>query len=131
MPPFTVWVVRVALIWLSIGWTIGALLLLQAARVVVLPSGVAWLVVHAHVLLFGWIVQLCVGVAFWIFPKFVGRDQPLRGRAALATGAVVALNAGVLASLASPVAAFAGYAVCALLFAAHLWERTRGFGREP
>ena len=50
-----------------------------------------------HLLLVGWITQLAVGVAYWIFPRFLREDNPLpRGSDALAWLVFASLNAGLL-----------------------------------
>ncbi len=50
-----------------------------------------------HLLTVGWITQLAIGVAYWIFPRF-RKEQDRRGRGseALAWGVFACLNAGLL-----------------------------------
>jgi hypothetical protein len=50
-----------------------------------------------HLLVVGWITQLAIGVAYWIFPRFLKEQatQP-RGSDALAWGVLVCLNLGLL-----------------------------------
>ena len=50
-----------------------------------------------HLLVVGWITQLAIGVAYWIFPRF-RKEQATspRGSDALAWGVFVCLNAGLL-----------------------------------
>ena len=58
---------------------------------------------HVELLLVGWMVQLALGVAFWILP----RDRfGSRGNERVASAAALLLNVGVLA--AGIAAAFAG-----------------------
>jgi hypothetical protein len=50
-----------------------------------------------HLLVVGWITQLAIGVAYWIFPRLL-KEQDLRPRGsdALAWGVLVCLNLGLL-----------------------------------
>jgi hypothetical protein len=99
-------IIRTALVWLAIGYTIGGLLLLNKA----LPMR-AWLwtlrYTHVHLLLIGWMVQVACGVAFWILPRLdVGGA---RGDERLVWLCYAALNSGVvLAALHDPLAAAIG-----------------------
>jgi hypothetical protein len=50
-----------------------------------------------HLLLVGWITQLSIGVAYWIFPRFLKEQDPRpRGSDTLAWAVLVCLNAGLL-----------------------------------
>jgi len=54
-----------------------------------------------HLLLVGWITQLAVGVAYWIFPRFLKEQDPRpRGSGTLAWAVFLALNAGLVLRLA-------------------------------
>ncbi len=132
MPRLSCWFVRASLIYLAIGFTLGGLLLFHKG---VPLDGALWRVlpVHIELLLFGWTLQLAMGVAFWILPRIRGR----RGNETLAWLAFAALNAGVwcvgLGTLASGTSAVLlvgrlaeGVAVTA--FAAHAWARIRPLG---
>ena len=95
MPRLSVWFVRASLIYLLAGFTLGALMLAQDG-VSYYPAIVAVLPVHMEFLLVGWLVQLALGVAFWIFPRF-GLGLPhSRGNEKLIWASFVLLNAGVL-----------------------------------
>jgi len=95
MPRLSVWFVRASLIYLLAGFTLGALMLAQDG-VSYYPAIVAVLPVHMEFLLVGWLVQLALGVAFWIFPRF-GLGLPhSRGNEKLIWVSFVLLNAGVL-----------------------------------
>jgi cbb3-type cytochrome oxidase subunit 1 len=125
-----VWFVRASLIHLVIGVTLGALLLADIG----LPGGPPrWLAalrpLHVEVLLFGWVVQLVMGVALWIFPRF-GVPRSSHGRPALAWAAFALLNAGVVLVGLTP-AVFAGRLAevgAAGAFAANLWGWVRASG---
>ena len=58
------------------------------------------LVPHVEFVLVGWTVQLTMGVAFWILPRFEGGAS--RGAVAYAWLAFVLVNAGVLLTAAAP-----------------------------
>jgi hypothetical protein len=50
-----------------------------------------------HLLVVGWITQLAIGVAYWIFPRFRKEQATTpRGSDALAWGVFLLLNAGLL-----------------------------------
>ena len=88
MPRLSVWMIRAALIALTAGAALGALLL-------GLPGVMArWRPAHAELLLMGWTVQLAFGVAYWILPRF--RAGPERGRTELGWAAFVLINLGVV-----------------------------------
>jgi hypothetical protein len=120
------------------GFTLGAALL--AHRGVGTADGALlwrWRPAHVELLLVGWMVQLVMGVALWIFPRFgVHRSRWALPAAWLAFGS---LNAGVLLAATGP--ALGGYGGAALLaagraaeitaalaFAAALWPRVRASG---
>jgi len=127
--------VRTALCWLAAGATMGALLL--SAKAVPLPASVYRLFsLHAEALLVGWMVQLAMGVAWWILPKYP--KLPERGPAAPIWAAWVLLNAGVLlAGVGRSVGAADGVVMAgriaelsaAAAFAAAAWPRGKSFGR--
>ncbi len=92
MPRLSVWFVRASLIYLAIGFAIGALLL--AEKGVPYFSGVWTLLpIHIEFLLVGWLVQLAMGVGFWILPRF-GIGMP-RGDERLIWASWICLNAGI------------------------------------
>ena len=92
MPRLSVLMIRTALAYLATGFLVGALLLIQ--RAVPLGNWLHRLVpLHIEYLLLGCMVQLALGVAFWILPRF--RSGPERGRPAPAWLAFVLLNLGV------------------------------------
>jgi len=69
MPRLSRWFVRSAFIYLIIGFTFGGLILIQKG----IPfNAKVWRLLPAHIelVLFGWTIQLIMGVGFWIFPRF-------------------------------------------------------------
>lgn len=90
MPRLSVWLIRTALLYLLLGFTLGGLLLWNKG----LPIHPAlWQLLPAHIefLLLGWTVQLVMGVAYWILPRFYTK-RPKTGLAWLSFGL---LNLGI------------------------------------
>jgi hypothetical protein len=129
MPKLSQWFIRAALIYFALGITFGSLILAHKG----LPlHPLLWRLLSAHIefLLFGWTVQLAMGVAFWILPRF-WRSRGDERAAWLAFGLI---NTGVwLAALSlmmgvSPYLTFAGRlaeAGAAAAFAVHAWPRLK------
>lgn len=135
MPALSVWMVRLSLIHLVAGSGLGALLLAshQMPRLTRIGGGLwGYRNVHLETLLVGWMVQLALGVAFWILPRVRGE----RPRAGLAAAGAVLLNAGVVVAAVGGVReaeawALAGRgaeAAAAVLFGIHAWPRVRRLG---
>lgn len=131
MPRLSRWFIRAALLYLVAGFALGAMLLALKAGFV--QPGL-WRLLPAHIefMLFGWIVQLTMGVAFWILPRF--GHGPARGDERIAWLAFVLLNAGALAvgigpAIGAPSSiALAGRvaeAAAAVAFAMHAWPRVK------
>ena len=94
-----------------------------------------------HLLVVGWITQLAIGVAYWMFPRFRKEENPEpRGSDRLTWAVFVLLNAGLLLRFAfepfylmgpstwlAATVALAGVlqALAALGFAALIWGRVR------
>jgi hypothetical protein len=127
MPRVSAWFVRASLCHLTLGFAIGALLL--AAKGVRLGFD-PWVLrpVHIEMLLVGWMIQLVMGVAVWIFPRLVLRRAPQRS-AITAWLAFALLNAGVLlVCLGLPAAGRVIEIGAAASFAVHLWGRVSPAG---
>lgn len=94
MPRLTVLAIRAALVYLSVGFLFGGLILTHKG---VPFLGSVWLLlpVHIEILLFGWLLQFVMGVAYWITPRF--SHAPRYGRVRLAQAAFIALNGGLWA----------------------------------
>lgn len=129
MPRVSAWFIRTSLGHLVGGFALGALLL--ASKGIPLGSGIwAFRSVHIEMLLVGWIIQLVMGVAIWILPRFVVHQAPRRS-AVTAWLAFALLNSGVI------LVSFGGLWVApgrlveigaALSFAVHLWGRVSPAG---
>ena len=99
MPRLSVWFVRTALLQLAVGFTIGALLLYNKGWPLN-PALWRWLPVHIELLLLGWTLNLALGVAYWILPRF--RSGPPRGAEWPVWLAYGLLNSGILAVCLAP-----------------------------
>ena len=93
MPPITRLLIKTALAYLVAALLLG--LLLAAKSWLDLPAWLpALMPVYFHLLMVGWVTQLIIGVAYWMFPKLT-REAP-RGSDALAWATYYTLNAGLL-----------------------------------
>jgi hypothetical protein len=144
MPRLSQLLIRTALVWLALGYTVGGLLLLNKGTAL-LPWLWTLRFTHVHLLLVGWTVQLACGVAFWILPRLDARGT--RGAEWLVWLCYVALNAGVLlaalhdplaallgegaATRAMPVAAGVLYVIAITAFAIHAAPRVLPFRALP
>ena len=143
MPRLSRLMIRTALLWLAIGYSVGGLVLLNKG-LALLPWLWALRAAHIHMLLVGWTVQLACGVAFWILPRLDA--QGTRGDERLVWGCYAALNVGVvLGALHDPLEALASwpgsaallvvmgllYMLAAVLFAIHAWPRVVSFRVLP
>jgi FtsH-binding integral membrane protein len=129
MPKLSYWFIRTALIYFLLGFTLGALLLAQKGFPFA-PWLWRWRQAHIEFLLLGWTVQLVLGVAFWILPRF----QTSRGNVQLAWLAYFLLNTGILLVVLTPViplppiTAVAGRVAevaAASSFVLHGWSRVK------
>jgi hypothetical protein len=129
----SVLMVRLALVHLAAGCTLGALML--AGKGIASLAWIAgWRPLHQEMLLIGWLLQLVFGVAYGILPRLPGQPRDSHPWRALACA--VLLNAGVAASAAGlqlgmamlAVAGRSAELVAALLFATIAWKRVRPYG---
>lgn len=133
MPRLSVWFIRAALVYLLAGFTWGALMLSNLG-LRFFPG--AWWLLPSHIefLLFGWMLQLAFGTAFWILPRFMFR--PFHGSVKLGWAAFFCLNTGILITAASSlisgaVLLAAGRSAEMLgvaLFACTVWRRIKPAG---
>jgi hypothetical protein len=93
MPRLSVYFVRASLIYLVLGFTFGGLLLANKG-VMISPFIWALLPIHIEFLFIGWMIQLAIGIAFWILPRF--SKGPLRGNERWSWSTFILLNAGIL-----------------------------------
>ncbi len=132
MPERSVWLIRAALVHLVLGFTVGAVLLVHKA--LPLATGL-WALrpLHVELLLFGFVVQLAVGVALWILPRpTTARPEAVGwGVAALLNGGVgLAGLGGVLGLGAVVLLGRVAEAGAVAVFAVEVWPRVREVRRS-
>lgn len=127
MPGLTRITLRISWIHFLVGWTLGAILLIHKSGFYVITTYAETREAHFHIMSFGWMVQLCLGMAFWILPKFVGEGVAFHGAKTLAVASLTALNLGVIASFFASQAAWGFYTCAAALFVFHIWPRVKPF----
>ena len=79
------------MIYFVLGFALGGLILSAKAGVAD-PRVWVWLLPHVDILLAGWLIQLAMGMAYWILPRI---RKTGRGFTLLAVLAMVLLNAGL------------------------------------
>jgi hypothetical protein len=104
--------IRAAFINLWLGFGIAMLLMLWKGQPELL-SAAGWILAHVNLLLVGWMVQLAMGVAYWIFPR-LPNTRTERGRYRYAYSAGLLLNIGVWGYTFAVVAGMTGLQVLAL-----------------
>ncbi len=121
--------IRASLLYMLAGFTLGALMLGAKG----FAPGSAWLrlrALHVDLLLLGWVVQLAMGVAYWILPRIRGR----RGRPWAAWSAFWLLNLALAIAGLELAAGLDGgpgpwvravELLAALAFGVHAWPRVR------
>jgi hypothetical protein len=146
--------VKASVIYLCLGAMLGALMLVN--RWIPLdPRLSALRASHISMLVVGWLTQLIVGVAWWLFPPLrIGlhpgmprprrRGQAQRGSEPLFWVTFACLNSGVLlASVGEPLAVWTGmdgfrsvagvsellWMAAAVSFVVNMWNRVRALGR--
>jgi hypothetical protein len=93
--------IRTAFIYFIAGFLLMALIALDGWLQISRWLGVAY-ITQLHLLVVGWITQLAIGVAYWMFPRLVKKANPNpRGSDALAWTVYVCLNAGLVLRLAT------------------------------
>ena len=101
----------------------------------VMPAAWSLLPAHIELLLIGWTIQLILGVAFWILPRF--SRAPARGKERMAWISYFMINAGIWADIFSPLfqnlawLPLLGRSLevgAALVFALYAWPRIKATG---
>ena len=131
MPRLSVWLVRTSMIYLLLGLAFGVLLLAQKGIPFYAP---VWYLfpLHMEFLLVGWLIQLAMGVAFWVIPRF--SNGPSRGPVGLVWFSFALLNAGILIGILQywfPDAVLYGRiagVVAGILFVIGSWRRIKPHG---
>jgi heme/copper-type cytochrome/quinol oxidase subunit 1 len=130
MPKLSVWMVRASLVYMGIGFLFGALILANKG----IPfSPWSWRLLNPHIelMIFGWTMQLVMGVAFWILPRFTGQQR--YGKTILGWWSFALLNAGVVLmalggwfALIAPLLAGRLLTLAAVIvFAVLMWPRVK------
>lgn len=134
MPRLSRWSIHAALLYLAAGFTLGGWMLTAKGFPDLAPAW-RWLTAHMEFLLFGWTVQLILGVAYWILPRFARGSA--RGFEPLAWTAIVLLNLGIWLVVVRSLGgwpegwAFVGRgleAVAGIAFVAYAWRRVKPSG---
>ncbi|MFW5709580.1 MAG: hypothetical protein ACOCX5_05100 [Chloroflexota bacterium] len=96
MPRLSVWLVRASLIHMGFGFLLGALILHHKGIPI---YSWTWRLLDPHIVLmiFGWTMQLIMGVAFFALPRFPGHDSRY-GAVYLGWWSFYLLNGGVILS---------------------------------
>ncbi len=96
MPPVARAFIKLAFAYFAAAFLLGALMMLDRWLGFSRWLKVAYLS-QLHLLVVGWITQLAIGVAYWIFPRFrKDQDSRARGSDKLAWGVLICLNVGLL-----------------------------------
>lgn len=132
MPRLSVWAVRLSLLYLLLGFTLGALMLANKG-VPFAPWVWSLLPAHIDILLFGFVIQLAIGIAYWILPRYRGGS---RGNETALWITIGLLNLGIwtvtfigLLNLPGQWLVFGRLleGIAAVLFAFQAWRRIRTF----
>jgi hypothetical protein len=132
MPRLSCWFIRTSLIYLAIGFTLGGLLLANKGFPFypliwrLLPS-------HYEFLLIGWIVELAMGMIFWIMPRFSAGTP--RGNESLIWTSFFLMNLGIWLVVGESLLPLAWLmpagrlleAGAAVLFGIGSWPRVKAF----
>ena len=130
MPRLSVWAVRLSLIYFLLGFTLGALMLANKG---VPFSPWVWSLLPAHIdfLLFGFVIQLAIGMAYWILPRYHGGS---RGKEIVLWITVGLLNLGIWMVTFIELLSLPGQwlvvgrlleGIAAALFTTQVWKRIR------
>lgn len=132
MPRVSIWMVRSALVALVLGFSVGAIMLIGKG-IGTFAALSAAIPIHVELVVMGWMVQLAMGVALWILPRFGARGAA-RGAGwswvawALWNSGIVFVIAGAAGAL---VASLIGRVIelgAAIAFGAAVWSRVRASG---
>jgi hypothetical protein len=130
MPRLSAWFVRISLAYLALGFTLGALLLANEGMAFI-PHLDRLLPAHIEILMMGWVMQLALGVAYWILPRFT-QGLP-RGNKAAAWMSLALINVGIFLVIVDALLKTAWFtltgrffeAISILVFLLVSWRRVR------
>lgn len=137
MPRLSVWMLRAALVHMGTGFFFGAVLLFNKGFPL---SGWPWKLLnpHAELMIFGWTMQLVMGVAFYALPRFADHTGRY-GAVHLGWWSFYLLNGGVVITaigqgLSRPGPALAGRMLILLAVLAYvimMWPRVKSITLPP
>lgn len=93
MPTLTRWYIKIGMVYLIVGLSMSVILLIQPLA----GWSANWQLlrpVYLHFLFIGWVTQLIIGVAHWMFPKYT-KDNP-RGNERYGWAILILLNVGLI-----------------------------------
>ena len=93
MPRESVFMIRSALLYLLIAVAAGSVLYLENRLTAVEIGAGSLFVIHVYSAMYGWFLQMVMGAAFWIFPKYL--EQPTRGNPYWIRSAIAGLTIGI------------------------------------
>ena len=136
MPKLSVWTIRAALIHMGVGFLFGSLIL-HHKGIPIFEWTWKLLNPHIEVVIFGWVMQLVMGVAFFALPRFPKREKRY-GAERLGWLGYYLLNTGVILTAfaywsGSNALAIAGRSLTSLgmaAFVALLWPRVKAFAAD-
>lgn len=105
MPNQSIWMLRFSLAWLLLSILLGGLLLIHKA-VPIHPALWVLLPLHFEAAIWGWMVQFVMGVAWWMFPRYLSGSK--RGPDSGAWSVFALFNTGLAMLLASHLTGFSG-----------------------
>lgn len=125
--------VRSALIALVLGFSVGAVMLIAKGTGGFGTLALPGIAIHVELVVLGWMVQLAMGVALWILPRF-GARGPARG-VAWSWAAWALWNCGIALVIAGaegiPALRLTGRLLetaAAVAFGGAVWSRVRASG---
>src|SRR5512138_1488702 len=130
MPRLSAWFVRLSLLYLAIGFTIGGIMLAYEGLAFASNPGQV-LPAHIEILMIGWVMQLAMGIAYWILPRH--SQGPPRGSPLAAWSGLILINVGILLVVSDaffniawlPLFGRALEVVSILIFISIMWKRVR------
>lgn len=143
MPTVSRWFIKTGLVFFAAALALGGLRWLSAIGISVGPwaaGGPA----HIHLFVFGWVTEMIMGVAIWLFPP-LSREKP-RGHVWLAWLAYATINLGLIGRVVAEPLLMPGanappwntilfassilQTVGGLAFVVCIWPRVKGSGRS-
>lgn len=134
MPRLSVWMVRASLLHMGAGFLFGALILFHKG---VPLAGALWTLLNPHIelMIFGWTMQLVMGVAFFALPRLPDRDNRY-GAVYLGWWSFGLLNGGVVLTALARWLSLDGFALSGhllillgiLVFVIMIWPRVKPLG---